>query len=334
VSEGGYYAVLDNDNGYFQIANHVDDAEIFSFLSDYGIIYTPTRLVQGCTDGVAVYQSSMMEVLGPDLLKICALWIDDVIVFARTPELLIERLRRIFLRYRRFNVRISPDKTVLLATEVEFCGKEISAAGIRPNAEYVQGIVSLPEPTTVRALQQFLAGANWLRNYIFDYARIFHPLQLLLLSHTSEAGTLKGSKLSKLPLNFTKSDSENFLKCKAPLLNCAQMASPRKGYRLQLLTDASDLSWSIVLTQVIEKDLSLPVQDRFHEPLVFLSGNFSGSQLRWSVVEKECYPIIHALDKLSHFLKREDGFQMFCDHRNLIFMLSPSHDLVRLHQID
>jgi hypothetical protein len=112
------------------------------------------------------------------------------------------------------------------------------------------------------------------------------------------------------------------------------MASPRKGYRLQLLTDASDLSWSIVLTQVIEKDLSLPVQDRFHEPLVFLSGNFSGSQLRWSVVEKECYPIIHALDKLSHFLKREDGFQMFCDHRNLIFMLSPSHDLVRLHQID
>ncbi len=120
---------------------------------------------------------------------------------------------------------------------------------------------------TVRELQQFLAGSNWLRNYVIDYARIFQPLQVLLLSHTTEAGTLKGSKLSKLPLKFTDEDKSNFENCKSALQNCAQMASPRKGYRLQLLTDASDLSWSIVLTQVTEQDLNIPVQDRFHEPL-------------------------------------------------------------------
>ena len=69
VVEGGYYAVLDNDNGYFQIETHPHYAEMFSFLTEDGI-YTPTRLVQGCTDGVAVYQSTMMQVLGKDIHRI------------------------------------------------------------------------------------------------------------------------------------------------------------------------------------------------------------------------------------------------------------------------
>jgi hypothetical protein len=80
VSEGGYYAVIDNDNGYFQIENHAKTAEMFSFLAEDGV-YTPTRLVQGCVDGVAVYQATMMEVLGKDALKFSTLWIDDVNCF-------------------------------------------------------------------------------------------------------------------------------------------------------------------------------------------------------------------------------------------------------------
>jgi hypothetical protein len=66
---------------------------------------------------------------------------------------------------------------------------------------------------------------------------------------------------------------------------------------------------------------------RAHCPLAFLSGNFTGSQLCWSTSEKEGFPIITALDKLEHFLKREDPFHLFCDHRNLIYILSPDRDL-------
>jgi len=70
---------------------------------------------------------------------------------------------------------------------------------------------------------------------------------------------------------------------------------------------------------------------RSHEPLCFLSGNFTGSQLRWATVEKEAFPIIHALDKLDHFLKREDGFELFTDHRNLTYILNPDRDLNKIN---
>jgi hypothetical protein len=97
------------------------------------------------------------------------------------------------------------------------------------------------------------------------------------------------------------------------------------------MTDASDLSWSIVLTQSPNKEIHKAIHERTHEPLCFLSGNFTGSQLRWSTVEKEAYPIITALDKLDHFLKREEGFELFTDHRNLTYILNPERDLNKIN---
>ena len=45
------------------------------------------------------------------------------------------------------------------------------------------------------------------------------------------------------------------------------------------------------------------------------------------MIEKECYPIVIALSKLKHYLMSESPFHMFCDHRNLIFVLDPDKDL-------
>jgi hypothetical protein len=122
----------------------------------------------------------------------------------------------------------------------------------------------------------------------------------------------------KIPLQFTEEEEISFKECQAAIASCTLLSYPKKDFVLQLMTDASDLSWSIALTQVHVSN---------HIPLTFLSGNFTGSQLRWSTVEKEGFPIVKALEKLEHFLKREDPFHLFCDHINLIFILSPDRDL-------
>jgi hypothetical protein len=107
----GAYAVLDNDNGYFQIANHADWAEVFSILTEDGI-FTPTRLVQGAVDGVAVYQSSMMTILCEQLHRTVAIWIDDVIVFEKDAESLLKELRVVLKLFERFSVKVNPNKTI------------------------------------------------------------------------------------------------------------------------------------------------------------------------------------------------------------------------------
>jgi hypothetical protein len=325
-----YYAVLDADNGYFQIANDEEFAEVFSILTEDGI-FTPTRLVQGTVDGVAVFQSAMMTILADKIHRTVAIWIDDIIVFQSSPQDLLSELRAVFQLFSKFGVKINPNKCTLFATEIQFCGKLISSKGIIPNNEFIQGLNTMSIPKTAGELQQFLAASNWIRNHIPNYSSLFKPLQDQLLKCTQQVGSSKATKLAKIPLQLTTDHINSFKECQEAIKNCTRLSYPKPDHILNLMTDASDLAWSIVLTQSPKDDMKKSIQDRNHEPLVFLSGNFTGSQLRWATVEKEAYPIIHALDKLDHYLKREDGFELFTDHRNLTYILNPDRDLNKIN---
>ena len=79
-----------------------------------------------------------------------------------------------------------------------------------------------------------------------------------------------------------------------------------------------------MLTQVAYEGSEKDLPSKIHEPLAFLSGSFTGSELNWGMIEKEAFPIIEALDKLRHFLLNDDGFVLFTDHRNLIFIFDPT----------
>ena len=78
-----------------------------------------------------------------------------------------------------------------------------------------------------------------------------------------------------------------------------------------------------ILTQIPSEELKLPVSKQHHEPLAFLSGSFKGSQLNWSIVEKEAFPIVESCEKLRHLLLCDKPFRLFTDHRNLIYIFDP-----------
>jgi len=41
------------------------------------------------------------------------------------------------------------------------------------------------------------------------------------------------------------------------------------------------------------------------------------------VIEKEAFPIVEAVEILRHLLLRDEGFSLFTDHRNLIYVFDP-----------
>ncbi|KAE8995113.1 hypothetical protein PR002_g19727 [Phytophthora rubi] len=93
------------------------------------------------------------------------------------------------------------------------------------------------------------------------------------------------------------------------LASAATLAFPDDTATTCLFTDASDVGWAVIVTQVKNYDIK--------------SGTFAGSQLNWTVIEKEAFPITHACDKLDYLLLRPQGFRIFCDHRNLIHVFAP-----------
>ncbi len=54
---------------------------------------------------------------------------------------------------------------------------------------------------------------------------------------------------------------------------------------------------------------------------------FDKTQVNWSVIEKEGYPIARACDTLKYLLLRPKGFLMYCDHKNLIRVFAPDAEL-------
>ena len=60
--------------------------------------------------------------------------------------------------------------------------------------------------------------------------------------------------------------------------------------------------------------MDLDILMQRHEPLAFLSGTFNRSQKHWSVIEKEAFPIVEAVERLRQLLLRDEGLRLFTDH--------------------
>ena len=323
LSGSQFYASLDCHKGYWQIPLSKSSQEICSFLTPHGI-FSPTRLMQGHTDSVAVFQQTMERIFSNILYKSLLIWIDDLLCYAETPEVLLDSLKIVFTKCREYNIRLSPEKTQLGLTEIKWCGRIISGSGIRYNPTMIQGLIDLKLPQTASELQHLLTASNWLRISLPNYAETVHELSLMLRKCQQEVGSLKKKKLSRKTLNWDEKALESFNSLKSLLSRSVQLSHFRHGpdYVLCLFTDASEFFWGITLTQVKKSDWERsPLGDQAHEPLAFLSGAFSGSHLNWPMVIKEGYPIITALERLRQYLSLKE-FILYTDHRNLVYLFN------------
>ncbi|OWZ22169.1 hypothetical protein PHMEG_0003164, partial [Phytophthora megakarya] len=170
-------------------------------------------------------------------------------------------------------------------------------------------------------------AANWMRESVIDFARAAQPLQDRLDLALATASRRTKRVAAGIGLELGEVERTAFDQLKRKLENSASLAFPQPNAVMCLITDASDVGFGIIVTQVRHWQDGKPVEKQQHELLVCVSGTFTGSKRNWSVIEKEAYPIICACDQLSHLLLRPQGFRLFCDHRNLIYVFAPSKEV-------
>ena len=85
--------------------------------------------------------------------------------------------------YRRFvrkhNIKISPSKARLDATDVKFLGHSISPAGLRPNAENVSAIINMPMPMDAKQVRALIGSINYFRIFLPDLSKRIRPINSL-----------------------------------------------------------------------------------------------------------------------------------------------------------
>ncbi|KAF0728670.1 hypothetical protein Ae201684_013628 [Aphanomyces euteiches] len=141
------------------------------------------------------------------------------------------------------------------------------------------------------------------------------------------AGGRTRKKVAKIRLSevgWNASHVDCLTSCKKALGQAVTLAHPKSDKLACVFADASDLHWGGVVTQIPPEQADRELDAQEHEPLMFLSGTFSGAAQRWAIVEKEAFSIVECLKRADYLLHKPGGFALFTDHANLKFIFNPT----------
>lgn len=319
-----HFGLFDFIKGYWQLPLAKECQELLSYLT-HRKIYTPRRVPQGSADAALYFQSTIERCYQALLYTHLLVWIDDLLLYAADIDTYLDKLQELLELTAKFGFKLSVVKSCVYKQEVKWCGKVINGEGVTHDSGRIEALQNMPYPTNAGELQQFICSTNWMRDSIVDYARLARPLQDTLDRTMAQVSRRTKRVASGLPVALTVQERAAYDAVKQALANSATLAFPKPEAEMILLTDASDVGWSVIVTQVASWESDADIQDQQHELLICLGGSFTGAQKNWSIIEKEAYPIVMACDKLSYLLLRPGGFRMYCDHRNLIHVFAPGY---------
>jgi hypothetical protein len=318
-----YFATLDLMQGYWQLPLHEDSQECQSIITPDGV-YTPTRVQHGTTNAT-VHMQAIMEDLMHDIRHSVKIWLDDNMIHVNSEEKLLEVLEHFFKTCLQHGLFLHAAKCNLYGTEVRYCGRIITAEGVRYDPRTMSTLQHMGTPQNGGDLVQYVAALNWMRSSLPLFAEKAAPLQDLMEVVYQEAKGRTKKKATSVSLEgkWTKTCEKAFRQLQEDILTLMTTAHPDPKQRVCVFTDASDAFYSGMITQVPEHHLDLPVQDQQHQPLAFTSGRFRGSQERWSIPEKEAFAVIETVTKHSYLLLAAEQFSILSDHFNLKYMYAP-----------
>eukprot|EP00924_Labyrinthula_sp_SR-Ha-C_P001428 augustus_masked-scaffold_44-processed-gene-1.111-mRNA-1 protein AED:1.00 eAED:1.00 QI:0/0/0/0/1/1/2/0/305 len=92
---------------------------------------------------------------------------------------------------------------------------------------------------------------------------------------------------------------------------------------LLLFTDSSQDTWSIAVFQDSPGNVTNDVRTLRPRPLIFLSGGFAPSEVRWHISSKELYPLIYSFERIGFLLRTHiRGIYVYTDHKALPTVVS------------
>lgn len=152
-------------------------------------------------------------------------YIDDILIFGQTKELLQQRVEAVLAKFREYNVILNKDKCIFEAEEIEFLGHKLSARGITTVHDKVEAIKRFRQPATADEVRSFLGLVNYMGKFIPDLATLSAPLRIL---------TKKDEKF-----NWTTTQDKAFMTLKNALAKEKVLGYYSVDDRTQLIMNAS-----------------------------------------------------------------------------------------------
>ena len=306
LSGAKYFTSLDLRSGYWQVKVDEGSQDRTAFTCHKGL-FSFKSMPFGLCNAPSVFTELMTEVLD-GLDDFATSYLDDVLIWSNSLSEHLSHIRQVFDRFRQHNLKLKLKKCNFLQEETTHLGFVISKQGVKPDENKVKAIRSLPPPTNVREVRGFIGSVSWYRRYIPNFSKIAEPLIRLTRKHAR----FKWDQECQAAFEYLK-ESLTII----PLLAFPDCSLPYRVY-----TDSSADTVGAMLSQEQEEidEEGNSTGRMVEKPIYFLSHKLSPTQCRYSTIERECYAIYYALQKLHTYLHNAK-FEIFCDHQPLKYLL-------------
>lgn len=290
-----YYSKLDLSNAYHQIKMDPSDQHKTAFSHQYSH-YEYSRMPFGLKSAGASFQKLMNTVLtGIQGIK-AFVYLDDIVIYSHDLKTHMLKIEEVFLRLRKYNLKLSPSKCDLLRKEISYLGHKITDKGIKPDESLTSVVKNFPIPKSQKDVKSFLGLASYYRRFIDNFSKIAGPMTSLLKKD--------------IVFQWSERCQISFDELKSKLINPPILQYPNFSEPFILTTDASGYAIGSVLSQgKIGEDL----------PIAYASRTLNKAEINYSTCEKELLSIVWSVNHFRPYLFGTK-FYVQSDNKALIYL--------------
>ena len=278
MARSAHFSSMDFKSGFWQIKMALGSQQYTAFTVGNLGFYEFMCMPFGLCNAPVTFQRLMQNTLGELNLMYCVIYLDDVIVFGRTEEEHLERLRVVFERFCKFNLKLKPLKCSFFQSEIMYLAHHISQRGILPSWENVRAVQEFLMPETYTQVRAFCGLAGHYRRFIKGFANIACPLYNVL-----------GKEVKMGPVDLPPKAQEAVAILKGKVQSAPVLVFPNFEKPFLLEMDASKEGLGAVLSQKQSEGWYHPVAFGSRS-LTPAEKNYHSSKLeflalKWSVTE-------------------------------------------------
>ena len=292
-----WFSTLDLSSGYWQVEMADSDKEKTAFTTGTGL-YQFTVMPFGLCNAPATFERLMEQVLAGMSWEVLLIYLDDVIIHAKSFQDQLERLRAVLTRLRAAGLKLSPRKCQLFQRRVNFLGHIVSSDGVSTDPAKIAAVRDWPSPVSATQVRAFLGLCSYYRRFVRGFADVAKPLYKL---------TEKGSQFV-----WTEACESAFKLLKAKLTSAPVLAYPTNEVPFILDTDASNQGIGAVLSQVHQGQ---------EEVVAYYSRSLTKEERNYCVTRKELLAVVAAVRHFHHYLYGR-RFLVRSDHGALQWLLN------------
>ena len=303
-----YFTTLDLKSGYWQVPIKEEDKEKTAFRTSSGQLFEFNQLPFGLCNAPATFSRLMDRTLAGLAWNICLYYLDNTNVFSTTWKEHLERLRAVFERLRRANLKLGAHKFSLAAQEVSFLGYKVTPHGLEPEPKLMEAISKLPPPINVAKVRSFLGLVGYYRRFVKRFSDKAAPLNMLL----------RKDQVWK----WTPECQSAFETLKGEIAARPVSAYPDFSKPFRLYTDGSNTGLGAILAQK---------QARKERVICCGSRTLNNAETNYSTTKKECLAVVWGVQVFRPFLVATH-FKILTDQYALQWLRSMKSTSAILHR--